>query len=160
MSRCIRALRIQWLGILVIDQRKLHPERCAVPTLLGNMLALVNSAGAMEMRNTFIGQVPESRRVTGVGLTMGLSVGLFAYGGLWLDTQFGTKPWLLLACVAAGILGSVLHMIYVLIPEKWPWPKDAVKQSPIAELASKTDKPTEPTENDKTNETKARRNHG
>mgnify|MGYP007045334468 CR=1 FL=1 len=46
------------------------------------MFALVISAGAMEMRNTFIGQIPESRRVTGVGLTMGLSVGLFAYGGL------------------------------------------------------------------------------
>ena len=63
-----------------------------MPTLVGNMFALVISAGAMEMRNTFIGQIPESRRVTGVGLTMGLSVGLFAYGGLWLDTQFGTKP--------------------------------------------------------------------
>lgn len=54
---------------------------------------------------------------------MGVSVGLFAYGGLWLDAQFGTKPWLLLLCVAAGIFGSVLHMIRVLMPEKWPWPK-------------------------------------
>lgn len=124
------------------------------------MFALVISAGAMEMRNTFIGQIPESRRVTGVGLTMGLSVGLFAYGGLWLDTQFGTKPWLLLVCVAAGILGSVLHMIYVLIPEKWPWPKDAAKRSPMDELASDTDKPTEPTEADNANRSKARRNHG
>ena len=115
------------------------------------MLALVTSAGAMEMRNTFIGQVPESRRVTGVGLTMGLSVGLFAYGGLWLDTQFGTKPWLLLACVAAGILGSSLHMIYVLIPEKWPWPKGDVKQMPVEELASKTDNSADPNQTDNTN---------
>ncbi|MGK0201790.1 MAG: hypothetical protein ACI9S9_000852 [Planctomycetota bacterium] len=74
-----------------------------------------------------IRNVPESRRVTGVGLTMGVSVGLFAYGGLWLDEQFGTKPWLLLLCVIAGIVGSILHMIHVLVPEMWPWPTDAEK---------------------------------
>jgi F0F1-type ATP synthase assembly protein I len=92
------------------------------------MLALVDLAGAVEMRH-LIGNLPESRRATGVGLTMGVSVGLFAYGGLWLDAQFGTKPWLLLLCVAAGILGSVLHMVRVLMPEKWPWPTESNKAS-------------------------------
>ncbi|MBL8733769.1 MAG: AtpZ/AtpI family protein, partial [Planctomycetes bacterium] len=37
-----------------------------------------------------------SARTLGAGLTLAVSVGLFAYGGLWLDERFGTKPWLLL----------------------------------------------------------------
>ena len=81
-----------------------------------------------------IGNIPDSRRVTNVGLTMGVSVGLFAYGGLWLDQQFGTKPWLLLVCVIAGIGGSILHLIHVLMPEKWPWPSDAEKAARLAKV--------------------------
>jgi hypothetical protein len=65
---------------------------------------------------------------------MGVSVGLFAYGGLWLDEQFGTKPWLLLLCVIAGIGGSILHMIHVLMPEKWPWPTEAEKAARLEEV--------------------------
>jgi len=76
---------------------------------------------------------------------MGASVGLFAYGGLWLDAQFGTKPWLLLLCVAMGILGSFLHMVRVLMPEKWPWPtepetaQDKTKESAADSTASESD---------------------
>lgn len=104
-----------------------------------------------------IGNIPESRRVTGVGLTMGVSVGLFAYGGLWLDQQFGTKPWLLLLCVIAGIVGSILHMIHVLMPEKWPWPTDAEKASRLLKVdlqkadsrASQNDAPVKAEETDR-----------
>ncbi|MCA8977386.1 MAG: AtpZ/AtpI family protein [Planctomycetes bacterium] len=48
---------------------------------------------------------------------------LFAYGGLWLDTRFGTKPWCLLVSVLLGILGGMLHVIRVLAPELWPFGK-------------------------------------
>jgi ATP synthase protein I len=61
--------------------------------------------------------------VLGAGLTLAVSVGLFAYGGLWLDARFGTKPWLLLLCVVCGIVGGILHLIRVLAPEMWPFGK-------------------------------------
>jgi len=108
------------------------------------MLALVAVAGALEMRH-LIENPPQSRRATSVGLTMGVSVGLFAYGGLWLDEQFGTKPWLLLLAVAAGILGSVLHLIHVLMPEKWPWPTERDS----AEDANGAADSNKPADNDK-----------
>jgi hypothetical protein len=63
----------------------------------------------------------------GAGLTLAVSVGLFAYGGLWLDAKWGTRPWMLLLCVCLGIVGGILHLIRVLAPEFWPFgrlPKD------------------------------------
>ena len=66
-------------------------------------------------------------RSLGVGLTFATSVGLFAYGGLWLDKQFDTKPWLLLLSVVCGITGGTLHLILVLAPEYWPFKKPAKK---------------------------------
>ncbi|MBZ0151483.1 MAG: AtpZ/AtpI family protein [Planctomycetes bacterium] len=64
-----------------------------------------------------------SARTLGAGLTLAVSVGLFAYGGLWLDERFGTKPWLLLLFVVCGIVGGILHLIRVLAPELWPFGK-------------------------------------
>jgi F0F1-type ATP synthase assembly protein I len=68
-----------------------------------------------------------SARTLGAGLTLAVAVGLFAYGGLWLDAHFGTKPWLLLVCVVCGIVGGVLHVIRVLAPEQWPFGKSPGK---------------------------------
>lgn len=62
-------------------------------------------------------------RALGAGLTLAVSVGLFAYGGLWLDARFGTRPWCLLLCVGLGIVGGILHLIRVLAPEMWPFGK-------------------------------------
>ncbi|MCU0865817.1 MAG: AtpZ/AtpI family protein [Planctomycetes bacterium] len=66
---------------------------------------------------------PQSNRALGAGLTLAVSVVLSAYGGLWLDARFGTKPWLLLLCVGFGIVGGILHLIRVLAPELWPFGK-------------------------------------
>jgi len=62
-------------------------------------------------------------RALGAGLTLAVSVGLFAYGGLWLDVRLGTTPWLLLLGVGCGITGGLLHLIRVLAPELWPFGK-------------------------------------
>ncbi|MFM1872126.1 MAG: putative F0F1-ATPase subunit Ca2+/Mg2+ transporter [Planctomycetota bacterium] len=59
----------------------------------------------------------------GAGMTLAVSVGLFAYGGLWLDERLGTKPWLLLLGVGFGVVGGILHLIRVLAPELWPFGK-------------------------------------
>mgnify|MGYP001191768989 CR=1 FL=1 len=66
----------------------------------------------------------------GAGLTLAVSVGVFAYAGLWLDTQFGTRPWLLLLCVGCGIVGGILHLIRVLAPELWPFGRSAKDGAP------------------------------
>lgn len=66
-------------------------------------------------------------RALGAGLTLAVTVGLFAFGGQWLDTRFGTKPWLLLVCVGCGIAGGILHLIRVLAPELWPFAKEPPK---------------------------------
>jgi len=71
------------------------------------------------------GSPPSGQRAIGAGLTLAVSVGVFAYGGLWLDRQFGTKPWLLLLLVLLGILGGMLHLIREVAPELWPFGKPA-----------------------------------
>lgn len=68
-------------------------------------------------------QSQSNARAIGAGMTLAVSVGLFAYGGLWLDTRFGTKPWLLLLGAGCGIVGGMLHLIRVLAPELLPFGK-------------------------------------
>lgn len=48
---------------------------------------------------------------------------LFAFGGLWLDDQFGTKPLLTIVMVLLGLVGGTLHLIRVLAPKAWPFGK-------------------------------------
>ena len=64
-------------------------------------------------------------QVVGAGLTLAVTVGLFAYFGLWLDKQFGTRPWMLLLLVLVGILGGMLHLIRVVAPDMLPFDKPA-----------------------------------
>ena len=64
-----------------------------------------------------------SSRAIGAGLTLAVSVGLFAYGGWWLDRRLDSSPWLLVLGVALGITGGMLHLIRVLAPELWPFGK-------------------------------------
>lgn len=71
-----------------------------------------------------------SARTLGAGLTLAVAVGLFAYGGLWLDAHFGTRPWLLLLCVGLGITGGILHVIRVLAPASWPFGKSRRRPPP------------------------------
>lgn len=61
----------------------------------------------------------------GAGLTLAAAVGSFAYGGLWLDSRFGSKPVFLLLGVLCGTVGGMLHLIRVLAPELWPFGKSS-----------------------------------
>ena len=81
----------------------------------------MTSKGAAESGSTGDGRPPGSQRAVGAGLTLAVSVGVFAYGGLWLDRQLGTKPWLLLAMVLLGIVGGMLHLVREVAPELWPF---------------------------------------
>lgn len=60
-------------------------------------------------------------------------MGVFAYGGIWLDRQFGTKPWLLLLLVLLGIAGGMLHLIREMAPEMDPFSAPAKKDEQTSE---------------------------
>lgn len=76
------------------------------------------------------GQSGIGARATGAGLTLAASVGLFAYGGLWLDSRLGSKPAFLLVGVLLGTVGGILHLIRVLAPELWPFGKSPGRGGP------------------------------
>jgi F0F1-type ATP synthase assembly protein I len=40
-------------------------------------------------------------------------IGLFSYGGYWLDRALGTKPWMFASSMIVGYAGGVLHV--------WVW---------------------------------------
>ena len=60
-------------------------------------------------------------------MTLAVSVGVFAYGGLWLDRQLGTKPWFLLLMVLLGTVGGMLHLIREVAPDMWPFGEPAAR---------------------------------
>ena len=86
------------------------------------------------------------QRAMGAGLTLAVSVGLFAYGGLWLDRQLGTRPWLLLLFALLGIVGGMLHLIREVAPELWPF-GPAADQKQTADDSSITE-PSDPGRSD------------
>ena len=50
-------------------------------------------------------------RALGIGLELSVVIGVFTYGGYWLDEKWGTSPLLLLIGVAIGTLGGGWHAI-------------------------------------------------
>jgi F0F1-type ATP synthase assembly protein I len=49
-----------------------------------------------------------------LGLAMAISIGIGAFLGVWLDKQFGTKPWLFFVFLALGIAAAFrnLYIMY------------------------------------------------
>lgn len=60
-------------------------------------------------------------RALSASLTWAASLGLFAWGGFWLDTKCETRPLFLLVGCAIGGLGGFLHFLNSLAPELLPW---------------------------------------
>ncbi len=46
--------------------------------------------------------------------TAAVQIPILAFGGYWLDSQWGTFPWLLLIGVALGMLGGI-WLLYRLV---------------------------------------------
>ena len=90
----------------------------------------MTSNGEGEAGPSKTGRNPGSQKAIGAGLTLAVSVGLFACAGLWLDRQLGTKPWLLLLLVFLGIVGGILHLIREVAPEMWPFGAPAQRGEP------------------------------
>ena len=79
-------------------------------------------------------------RALSASLTWAASLGLFAWGGFWLDTKVGTKPLFMLVGCALGGIGGFLHFLTSLAPELLPWgnPK-ASRQAPQPPQGSTAD---------------------
>ncbi len=71
-----------------------------------------------------------------VGLEMGISVALGALFGWWLDTKFGTKPWLLLVFLLIGVAAGFRALIVAA--------KKAQKQLSSSNASEAPDQPKEP----------------
>lgn len=54
-------------------------------------------------------------------MTLAVVVGMFAYGGFWLDERLGSKPWLLVVGILLGLLGGFVHLLRVFAPEMLPF---------------------------------------
>lgn len=52
---------------------------------------------------------PQDLKALGIGIELSVLIGGFAYGGHWLDQQWGTGPWLLLTGVCIGTFGGGWH---------------------------------------------------
>lgn len=50
-------------------------------------------------------------RYSGLGLTFGLTVTLFALGGWWLDGKVDSSPWFLLLGTALGFTGALISLV-------------------------------------------------
>ena len=69
-------------------------------------------------------------RVVGAGLTMVVTVGLLAYGGILLDRRLGTNPLFVVVGALLGVVGSTLHLIRVVAPEMLPFRRQPGPQPP------------------------------
>ena len=107
------------------SREKCGARCCLRSEAIATILALTSSPRGPDSRVEAVSSAYPNRRshsrATGAGVTLAASVALFAYGGLWLDERFGTRPWCMLALVLCGIVGGILHVIRVLAPEAWPF---------------------------------------
>ena len=63
-------------------------------------------------------------------MTLAVVVGMFAYGGYWLDERLGTKPLLLVVGILLGLLGGFVHLLRVFAPEMLPFGRRPKKPDP------------------------------
>ena len=72
-------------------------------------------------------------RFSTIGLEMGLSVALGYYIGKWLDTYFGSTPWLLLLFVFFGLSAGFLSLWRSLRAMQDEWRQEDRFQNPPGE---------------------------
>ena len=58
---------------------------------------------------------PQLGEVAGVGLQFAGAIVIFLFVGRWLDSRFGTEPWLLLVGVVVGAVGGFYSMYRQLV---------------------------------------------
>ena len=89
-------------------------------------------------------QTPDSAHALGSGLTFGVVVALFAYGGLWLDETLGSKPWCLLVGIMLGLLGGTIHLLGSLAPDALPFGRRTRKKEQDRQEQDRHSDPPQP----------------
>ena len=56
-------------------------------------------------------------RNAGVGVQFAATIGVFAWGGSWLDGRLQTRPWFLIVGVFVGFGSGLASLIYKLSPK-------------------------------------------
>jgi F0F1-type ATP synthase assembly protein I len=59
-------------------------------------------------------------RYGALGVQFAASVGLLAWGGHWLDSRWGTSPWMLLVGACLGFVGSIIAILRSVPPARPP----------------------------------------
>jgi F0F1-type ATP synthase assembly protein I len=79
------------------------------------------------------GQVPNANlQYAGVGLQFALTFMVFGAIGYWLDNQWNTRPWLLIAGVFLGATGAFISLIKK-FPTSRPAPPAGDSKEPPAD---------------------------
>jgi len=94
-------------------------------------------------------------RALSASLTWAACLGLFAWGGFWLDGKVGTKPLFMLVGCALGGIGGFIHFLATLAPEVLPWKK---RQDGAGDVRPKKLEKPEKLEKPKSSETQDPRN--
>ncbi len=55
--------------------------------------------------------MPSGSEFAGIGLQFGLTIGVFVFGGVWLDGKLHSTPWFTIGCTFAGAFGG-FYSIY------------------------------------------------
>lgn len=69
-----------------------------------------------ESSSSWGGAVKTLGAVGGLGIELAAAVAGGAIFGGWLDTSWGTDPWMTLIFISAGVIAFAVHMAYLL---KW-----------------------------------------
>ena len=51
-----------------------------------------------------------------IGLQFALTIGVFVYGGVWLDERWETSPWFTLVGALLGFVGGTISIAYRVFP--------------------------------------------
>lgn len=65
---------------------------------------------ALARRNSDEDDQPRLWALTGIGLELAASVGALTLLGWWLDSSFGTTPYLILTGAALGMVGGLYNL--------------------------------------------------
>ncbi len=78
-------------------------------------------------------------RYAGLGLQFALTMAVLGALGWWLDSKFGTLPWLMVAGIAIGAVGGMIRIVKSVpgsqsfTPSRPPLPDEAPEVDPWAE---------------------------
>ena len=99
-----------------VSKRDSHPVAVAsVSLFLVSPCTVPTSVEPSPKRRS---KASELYRYSGVGLQFAATIGVFAFGGYWLDGKLGSEPWLLIVGVLLGFVLGLYSMTKKVLPKR------------------------------------------